>query len=150
MYPKLTEKKMNIKKAISLLFLLFANAAILVHIVEFHHHDSQLSAVMCAENKKHHCAENTEQHKCPDSENAHKCCIIENCLLSNSITKTDDFKLTEPIVNNSYIIINNIPACQTLQITDWAGLSFQQNPYVLLFYSEFVSLSIGLRAPPVC
>ena len=145
-------KKLSVKKVISLSFLLFANAIILVHSVVFHHHDSQQFAVICAENQKHDCNEHTKQKKHCDHENHSKnsCCVIENCLLSNLFTKTDRFKLTKPIVSNFDIIINNIPVYKTVQITDLAGLPFRQNPFVPLFYSEFISQSIGLRAPPVC
>ena len=141
---------MNIKKVISLSFLLLANISMLAHAVAFHHHDRQLPAVICTENQKHHCDENTEPHNCPDTEHSGKCCTIENCLLSSPFTKADGFELTKSIANNFDIIINNIPVYQTVQIINLVGLPFRQNPYVPLFYSEFIAQSIGLRAPPAC
>ena len=159
---------MKVKKAISLSFLLFANVAILVHIVLFHHHNSPLSASYCIANQTHHCTENTKHHcaedadrykKYPDNESTHNypdnksannCCTIENCLLSAFFTKIDGFKLTKPVVNNHDIFFYDIPTFQTLHINDLAGLLFRQKPYLLLFYSAFVSQSPGLRAPPVC
>ena len=123
---------------------------ILAHAVVFHHHDNQMSVVLCAENQKHHCDENTEPHNCPDTEHAQKCCTIENCLLSNPFTKADGFELTKSIVNNFDFIINNSAVYQAVQITNLAGLPFRQNPYLPLFYVDFVAQSIGLRAPPAC
>ena len=142
---------MSIKKAISLSFLLLANVAILVHVFVFHHHDSQLPAVFCTETQKYHnCDGNTGQHNCPETQNAHNCCTVENCLLNDSITKSDDFKIIEPIVNNLYIITNNALACKTFQITDLEGLPFRQKPYLPSCHLQYISQSLGLRAPPVC
>jgi len=164
---------MNIKKTISLSFLLFANISILVHIVLFHHHDSQLSAAICAENIEHRCAANNcpdndkasncpdnksatncpdtdNANDCPDNKRAHKCCTIENCILKDFITKADGFKLSKPFFDKIDFIVNINPACHTLQITDLTGLPFRQKPDLPFFYDEFISQSLGLRAPPAC
>ena len=137
---------MSIKKVISLSFLLLANIAILAHNVVCHHHNGQQSAISCTENQTHHCDENAE-YNCPCTDDTHKCCVIENCLLSNSITKAGDFKLTKTVGNSFYIVANNTSACQTLQVTD---LLFRQKPYLSTFHSTFLSQSLGLRAPPFC
>jgi len=141
---------MDIKRTISVSFLLFANMVILAHSVVFHHHDCQLFAVICAEN--HNCNENAKQKNHCDHENHAKnsCCVFENCLLSKPFTKADDFKLTKPIINNFDIFFIYTPANQTIIITDLTGLPFRQRPYLLLFYSDFISQPIGLRAPPAC
>jgi hypothetical protein len=107
----------------------------------FHHHDSQISVVLCAENQEHHCH---------DTENTNNCCAIENCFLNNLFTKADDFKIIKPILNNFDIITNDFPVYLISQITDLNGLPFRQKPYIFLFYTDFVSQSAGLRAPPVC
>ena len=161
-------EKMDVKKAISLSFLIIANAAILMHIVMFHHHNSALAAAFCVANQTHCCTENTQHHctgnadrnnTCPSDENAHNdpcnkcannCCTIENCLLNAFITKIDGFKLTEPAANSLNIFIHTIPTFLTHHINDLAGLPFRQKPYIPLFYTTFVSQSPGLRAPPVC
>ena len=142
---------MSVKKAISLSFLLLANVIILVHPVVFHHHDHehQTSADVCVVNQEHHCGECTENH-CPDAENTGRCCVVKNCLLNSPFTQANTYKLTKPVFNNFDFIINNIPVCQTIQITDLTGLSFRQIPDIFLFYTDFVAQSIGLRAPPAC
>jgi len=142
---------MSIKKAISLSFLLLANVVMLAHLVVFHHHDNQITATSCAAYQEHYCSENTEQHHCHDTKNTGKCCVNENCPLSTPFTKADDFKQIKPVFNNfDFIIINIFPTYQITQITDLVGLPFRQKPYLPLFYSEFISQSMGLRAPPAC
>ena len=132
---------MSIKKAISLSFLLFANVVILAHSVIFHHHDSQIP-----------CNENTEQHHCcDDTGHTGKCCDSKNCLLDTPFTRNNDSNQLLPVFNNfDFVIINIVPANQIIQITDLTGLPLRQRPYPLLFYSGFISQSMGLRAPPVC
>ena len=122
----------------------------LVHSVVFHHHDNPISVVFCAENQKHHCPDHTEQHNCPDTENTHKCCTFQNCLLGAPYTKTDDFKPIKPGFDNFEFIVIISSSNRITPITDLTGLPFRQKPYLPLFYSEFVSQSIGLRAPPAC
>ena len=140
---------MTAKKIVSLSFLLLANVVILVHSVVFHHHDHLTPVVLCVISQEHHC-DGTTEHHCHDTENTNKCCIIENCSLNAPFTKANSCKLIKPVFNNFDFIINNIPANQITQIADLKGLPFRQKPYLPLFYSEFISQSMGLRAPPDC
>ena len=157
MHRRRQNKKMNFKKAISISFLLFANIAILVHVVLFHHHESQLSAAICAENLTHQCSESTHKYPANDNANnypvnerAHKCCTIDNCILNDVISKAGGYKLSEPVFNNINVIVNNNPACHSFLITYLTGLPFRQKPYQPFFYDDFISQSLGLRAPPAC
>ena len=142
---------MNVKKTISVSFLLFVNIILLAHSAVCHHHDydNQTLVVVCSTNQEHNCAQHTNNQTCHDTKNAHTCCV-ENCHLNDFFTPTNTVRFSKPIFNTIDIIIHNIPACQTIQITDLAGLPFRQKPYIPLFYTDFVAQSIGLRAPPVC
>ena len=141
---------MSIKKAISLSFLFLVNIAILAHSVVYHHHNDQIFSVLCTANQGHHCDGTAHEHHSHDTESPSKCCAFENCLLNTLYTKADDFKLTKSIFEESNFDINTFIVNQTIQIADLSGLPFRQNPDLLLLYSEYLSQSIGLRAPPTC
>ena len=132
---------MRVKKVISLSFLLLANVVMLAHSVIFHHHDNPMSVVLCAEDHEHHC---------PDTETPSKCCTFQNCLLGAPYTKADDFKPIKQGFDNFEFIVIISSSNRITPITDLTGLPFRQKPYLPLFYSEFVSQSMGLRAPPAC
>ena len=139
---------MNFKRAISFAFLWIANVSILAHVVFFHHHESQLSAAICAENHKHQCSESA--HPCSESDSASKCCPFENCLMSDFVSKVVDFKLTEPLFEQIDLILNRNLTGHTFDFFDLTGLPFRQKPYLPLYNSHVFSQSHGLRAPPVC
>ena len=144
------QNTMSVKKTISVSFLLFVNIIMLTHSAVCHHDDQTIVAV-CSANQEHDCAQHSEHsNNCHDTEDSHTCCVIKNCLLSDFFTQTNTVRFSKPIFNTIDIIINDIPAYQTIQITDLAGLPFQQKPYIPLFYTDFVAQSIGLRAPPAC
>ena len=140
---------MRIKKVISLSFLLLANVIMLAHPVVFHHHHDQMPVTECAANQEHHCDKNTEQHCHHENKSTHKCCIIENCHLDTTpFTKANSPKQIKPTFNNFVFIANTFPIYQIIQAADLEGLSFREKPYLPLFCSEFISQSMGLRAPP--
>ena len=141
---------MKIKKTISLLFLFLVNMIILAHSVVYHHHNDQMFVVLCTVNQGHHCDGTAHNHHGEDAENTNRCCASEDCQLNTLYTKADDFKLTKPIFEESNFDINTLIVNQTIQIADLTGLPFRQNPDLLLLYSEYLSQSIGLRAPPTC
>ena len=141
---------MTIKKVVSLSFLLLANTAIVAHSVVCHHHDNPMSVAMCAANQQHRCDENAEHQHRHDSGNTNQCCVFDNCLLNIPFTKAAGYKQIKPTFNNVVSIISNFPVYRITQITDLAGLPFRQKPYLQLFYPEFISQSMGLRAPPGC
>ncbi len=142
---------MGIKKVISLLFLLLANVVILAHSVVFHHHDNPIPVTLCVADQEHHCDENAEQnHCCHDTESAGNCCDSKSCLLNTPFTTNDNIRALSAVNNFDFVIIHLFSVNQIVQITDLTGLPFRQKPYSLPFYSEFISQSKGLRAPPVC
>jgi len=129
---------MNVKKTIALSILLFANVIMLVHaVVPHHHHDGMLflSSFIQHENIPQHC----NYTHCHDG--------IEDCALVNDYTRFDNdgqtFQLHD--FNSTLFLVYSIT-----QIENNADLPFRQKPYLPLFYSEFISQSLNLRAPPVC
>ena len=141
---------MTVKKVISFSFLLLANIIILVHPVVFHHHDHSIIDTVCVADQEHHCDDAAKHHHSHNTENAGNCCVVKNCLLNTPFTNVDSFKQIKPAYDNLILIVNYFSADQVTPITDLAGLPFRQKPYLLLFYPEFISQSIGLRAPPFC
>jgi hypothetical protein len=131
---------MSIKKTIQISFLLFANLILLAHTIVPHHHHEDASICFC----------HTPTHQHKENPASGKCCTIDNTYISKHNNLKITFRL--PVNHDSgqilYALILN-----TLNIRDFTDdtlIRFQQNPYVPLYYSEFVALSIGLRAPPAC
>ena len=130
----------SIRKTTVLSFLFLANIILLIHAVVPHHHHEDTGICFTNSHTREH-----EENSYPE-----KCCIIDNnyTLAENKI-KTSCHMHTK--CNCGQLLSE--PILTTLYIHDFVNdtqIHFQQNPYVPLFYSEFVSLSIGLRAPPVC
>ena len=141
---------MTTKKVLAFSFLLIANISILAHTVLFHHHENPVSVDVCAESYKHCCSDNNKEKQNHSAEHTNKCCVFDNCILNNPFTITDNYKQIKPEFN-SFFTVKNIGAFDGItQITKLDGLPFRQKPYLLLFYTEFISQSMGLRAPPVC
>ena len=135
---------MNLKRAISLLSLLFANIVLLVHAVVPHHYHADTGICFvahCQNSEEAHCHDygdvQTHQHDGnPSSDN----CSIDNVYAPANNKKVVCYQPTikcdyEQIIANSYFTANT-------------AVSFQQKPYLPRFYSEFITRSIGLRAPP--
>jgi hypothetical protein len=146
---------MGIKRVISLSAHLFVSMVLLAHLFVCHHHDhdhdNQTLVAACATNQEHDCNHDTEQHKdCPDANDVHKCCVVDNCILNDLFAPTNIVKLPKKFFNSFDFFTSNISDNQTIQVADLSGLPFRQKPFIPLFYTEFISQSIGLRAPPIC
>ena len=142
---------MRLKKAISLFFLLLANVIILVHIAIPHIHHSNtvvcFGVTHCEEHDEAHShSHDTGCHTHDDGEGLEECPLKEQYVRFENITSLADYGLH----NVQYPVLFLFAINLVVEITDLEGLPFRQNPYVPLFYSEFISQSIGLRAPPVC
>jgi hypothetical protein len=131
---------MSIKKAISLLFLLFANAVILVHATIPHRHHSEPASICffntycedCSKAYNHEHALTDSEYNTPKGKCTKSCCHSHiNCNCEQGL----------------YTLISN-----TLNIQDVDGtiICFRQKPCIPILYSELISQSIGLRAPPAC
>ena len=125
----------------ALSFLLLANIILLVHAVVPHHNHEDIG--ICFINFSHSCEH--EENSYPE-----KCCIIDN-----------DYTPAENKIKTSCHIhakcncgqILSAPVLTSLYIHNFVNdtqIDFRQNFYVPLFYSEHISLSTGLRAPPIC
>ena len=148
---------MSIKKALSLLLLLLANIILLAHAAVPHHYHETLSICFChtpycEDNKgtcthEHHNAENNH------NENNHneQCCSIDTIYtagyknIKTSCHVHDKCDCGKTVV---YALIPN--SLYTSDFIDDTIIHFRQNPNIPLFFSDFISQSIGLRAPPAC
>ena len=143
----------SIKKAIALSFLFLANAIILSHaIFAHHHHDIPVTVVATyyGHDCNHH-NDDANPFKCKDPychEN------IEYCVLSMIYASFDYDKQRFQSYNFNFDLL---PCVLTLfsdysipSITDDVNLSFRQKPYLISYHTEYISQSLGLRAPPVC
>ena len=131
-------KNSKVKRRLSIAFLLFAGTIILAHAVVPHHDHDDMT--ICFGNSP-----------CNDDACSDRCCTIDN------IFDTTDNKVKTVCHIHSY----NCECCwQTLYILtsntldiqdciDDASLLFLHAPYIDNCHADFVSQSLGLRAPPV-
>jgi len=119
-------------------------------VARYIQYNNQTPVAVCSENQKRNCCKHTEEQNNPNTTHEKKGCDIKKCLLRNLFSQENSIKLPKPILNDFDFIISDILACRIIPITDFAGLPFRQKPYIPLFYADFVSQSIGLRAPPAC
>ena len=147
----------SIKKAIALSFLLLANTVILVHAIICHHHHDTIPVTLVAGHHKHDCNSYNHHHhdaqsvdRCNNYPNCHE--RIEECSLVTIYVRLNDDKQVSQLLNFDfdqlpYILVPfsdySIP-----QIYNDAGLPFRQKPYLLSYHTEYISQSLGLRAPP--
>ncbi|MDR1226446.1 MAG: hypothetical protein LBK47_06040 [Prevotellaceae bacterium] len=147
------------KKAIALSFLLLAGITVLAHAVIPHHHHNQIPVVVCGNHHEHKGTTPEHHHSgtysispCADPD-GHCDGATEECSLAKAFVKSgaDKPALQSLDVNVNLLTLPCIPAGYSmLQITDNGGLPFRQKPYLPSYHTEYVSVSLGLRAPPVC
>ena len=135
------------RKEFSIVILLFASIILLAHIVVPHHYheDTGLCFFLhCRDSKEAHKHENNDffdEHQHEGNPFADKCVIDDDYYaLSDSNKKISDrlpaIKCNFEHTISYHCLVSNI------------AVSFRQRPCIPLFYSEFVSRAIGLRAPP--
>ena len=124
---------MSIKKTMALIFLLFAGMVILAHAVVPHHYHNGIPCVAEHHDNLH------DSHS--QGENA------EDCFFSTVYVR---------LSNNDRQIFQSFDfdllPCFLILFSDYFVFKiekFEQKPYLLPFYTEYVSQSLGLRAPPV-
>jgi len=137
-----------IKKAVSFTILWLANILLLAHIALPHHHHGEAETCFfnscCQDSEKEH---HHEQDGIPSAE---KCCAIDSVYFStNNDTKIaccdhENCGCGQWLYAVIPTVLNN---CGFVENT---AVHFRQNPYVLGFYTDFVTQSLGLRAPPAC
>ena len=143
-------------KTICFTALLVANLLLLAHAsIPHHHHENGeicfLSYFEKCEKNVHH-TERTDRcshkHENEGNTSSEKCCSIDNIYTpsNNNIKFVCPFHVKYDCKHTLYALISS-----TLNINDFVDdkiIHFRQNP-LLLFYSQIISGSIGLRAPPV-
>lgn len=149
------------KKAIALSFLLLASIVVLAHAVIPHHHHNQIPVVVCnnhhelesTTNRHHHHNDTHPIDQCADPD-GHCHGVIEDCLLAKVFVRVSYDKQASQSLG---IDFNLLPCIVSLfsgysipEIDDDIGLPFRQKPYLLSYHTEYISVSLGLRAPPVC
>ncbi len=148
------------KKAVALTFLLLANIIILAHAVVPHHHHNQVPVALNTSHHEHSSDATHDHHHHDDTvpaehnDNSHGHGGIEDCLLEKVYTKVGSdrqaFQTLDFDFNLLPCIIPLISGYSVPSIADDVGLPFRQKPYLLSYHTEYISVSLGLRAPPVC
>jgi hypothetical protein len=121
-------------KITALIFYILANASILAHAVICHHHDNiQLVG---------HCSD----RGCHES--------IEDCSLSIIYVKFDNNRQIVQLRSFDFdlqpCVFVLFPDHSTPTVYDDIGLPCRQKPYLISYYTDSISQSPGLRAPPAC
>ncbi|WP_313380484.1 DUF6769 family protein [Proteiniphilum saccharofermentans] len=148
------------KKAVAISFLLLANMIVLVHAVIPHHHHNQLPVSFDIVQHEHgdatheHFPHNHDtQHPVPHGDNSHGHKVFEECILNQAYLKIGNDKQVAQLHNLDFTLLSCLltPFSDSLTaVAGLEGLPFRQNPYLLSYHTEFISQSLGLRAPPVC
>ena len=137
-----------IRKTICFTVLWLANICLLVHIILPHHHHGETE--ICFSDSCCKDSEEAHNHEHNDTPYSGKCCTIDNVYFSTD----NDTKITcYAQTNNScgQLLFALIPSIlNTCDFIENTEIHFRQNPHVLIFYSDFISQSNGLRAPPAC
>jgi len=149
-----------VRKSIVLSFLFFAKLMILAHAIVPHHHHNGLIFTIIAAHHEHDCNSHNDHQRCKDAQSDGKCDYthcnedFENCVLTMMFVKSCNCRQTFLLHHCSF---DALPFVFTLladysapQIDDDVGLPFRQNPLLPSYLSEYISQSLGLRAPPVC
>jgi len=127
-----------------------ANLLLMAHIAIPHHHHQDDEVCFFVS----HCQDSNEDHHnhsspCEQEGNpiSGNCCFVDNVYL----LADNNLKINCRSHINCHckqILFAPVPAIFNLE--DDTVFYFLQKPYVPIFYSEFISQSIGLRAPPAC
>lgn len=135
------------KKTIALAFLMIANAIILVHTV-IPHHLHNCIPIAFVTSQYHH--DNQPVGHCND----HNCNgNFEDCALTKIYVKFDNDRQKVQLHSFDFDLL----PCVFILFSDYStpptadnvGLSFRQKPYLISYHTEYISQSLGLRAPPL-
>ena len=134
------------KKAVNIAALLFANIILLANtVVPHHHHENAVVCFFlhCRDSKEAH---HHEHHNFPEHDHDGNP-FFDKCIVDDNYVPAD----------NNKKFVDCLPAvkCDYEQAIAYCcfvsaiAANFQQKPYLPQLYSEFITLSIGLRAPPI-
>ena len=147
----------SVKKVIALLFLLIAKTIMLAHVIIPHHcHNGLIFTTIIAHNA--HDCDTLNDHQCNHALSNGKCDYtncnndFDNCVSATIYIKScncrNTYLLHDCNFELSHLALfsdNSLPP-----IVDDVGLPFRQNPLTTSYLTEYISQSLGLRAPPVC
>ena len=131
------------KRLLSIVFLLVADIALMVHVLVPHHHHGEATVVLhTISQETHHDAEASE---CPLEEagatSPESCFIAEaNLFLARSYQTLNNDILQALHIRN--------PICQIETPTGCCSILYRGQD--CCFVSKIIVLPFGLRAPPVC
>lgn len=141
-------------------FILLANMVMLAHSLVPHHHHNGNPVAICVNYHEHNNATDKHRHHADtlpreQSANPDRHCngIFEDCALSSILVKIGNDKQALQCIDFEFDPSPCLPVFSINPITkttDLEGLPFRQHPYILQCYTDFVTQSLGLRAPPVC
>jgi len=150
----------SIKKVIVLSFLFLAKTIMLAHAIIPHHHHQGLIYTTIIAHHEDECNSQNNRHQCDDTPSAGSCYYpfcnseFENCELATIYVKFCKCRQSFLSHNCDFDLFSFVlflfPADTAPPVTDDVGLPFRQNPYIPSFSTEYISQSLGLRAPPVC
>jgi hypothetical protein len=147
-----------LKKIVRFTLLLFANATLLAHVAIPHHHHE--NALVCFFNSNGEESHETCNHKHQTEQNqqnknnenpSEKCCFIDNVYLPahNHTTKTTCHVHKKCDCGQTpFTLISNTFDFQ--DIAETTLFHFRHKPYLVDYLTDYISQTLGLRAPPVC
>jgi len=134
------------KRAISLSFLLLVNMIILAHAVIPHHHHAGEIHVVTAHHE--HDGNLPDRHHSDDTHRFWLLTMVKVRLGNDKqINQSNDFDFAIDLLPCFLPLFSDDTI---LPIKDDVGLLFAYHPYLQSCHIEFISQSLGLRAPPVC
>ena len=133
------------KRALSLSFLLFANIFVLVHLVVPHHYHENTGvcfSLHCQDSKEAHRHEpiETQTHKHDGNPFSDECSID---IIYAPADKNEKYVFLHVKSDLGYILIADS------YFVENSPVYFRQNSYAPIFYTDYISQSLGLRAPPI-
>ncbi len=145
------------KKATGILFLLLANLALLAHTVIPHHHPDAHHISICnllpAEDANNiHCAHHDMGGQEHGANGLGDDCILNGLYIRVASGHQSSSEEDHPSCDDtadSYPSICSIVNPSSVR-WDEGGIPFRHRPFLLYSYSQYVTSSLGLRAPPVC
>ncbi len=137
------------KRAVTFIFLLLANIALLAHaVVPHHHHGGSITFILCSHCNDcgKACHHNHEAGQHDDS--------TEDCPLKEGYIRADSCKqVVSADSGDDTQLSDDLPLFyfdSVIKVTDCGYLHFRQKPYLFFYHTTFISEALGLRAPPVC
>jgi len=126
----------SMRKVVALSLLILANIIILAHITIPHHHHNGFVVLIC----DFSATNDAKEH------------LTEECILDEFYFRSDSSQnsfLSSVFYIEGFPVICNVVTSQ-LEIQNYDNLTFRRKPYFLSYHTEYISQSLGLRAPPVC